>query len=73
MNEPPTVKQIETVFEIQVTKSDTFDESAKDYHLWRVLALIGAFPKKLKDRWDYCNQEAIAGKVLAIYKDRPSY
>ena len=50
MNEPPTVKQIEKVDEIQVTKSDTLDKSAKHYHLWRVLALDSSFPKKIKDR-----------------------
>ena len=46
MNEPPTVKQIENVFEIRVNKSDTFDESAKDYHLWRALAFDRSFLKK---------------------------
>ena len=54
-----------------MTKSDTFDESAKDFNLWRVLAFDRSFPKKIKD-WDYCNQEAIAGKALEMYKDRPS-
>ena len=46
MNEPPTVKQIENVFKIRVNKSDTFDESAKDYHLWRALAFDRSFLKK---------------------------
>ena len=55
MNEPPTVKQIE----IQMTKSNT---SAKDYELWRVLALDSSFPKKIEDHWEYCNQKAIAEK-----------
>ena len=65
MNELPTVKQIG----IQMTKSNT---SAKDYELWRVLALDSSFPKKIKDRWEYCNQEAIAEKALEMYKERPS-
>ena len=54
-----------------MTKSDTFDESAKDYHLWRVLALDSSFPKKIKDRWEYCNQQVITEKALEMYKDRP--
>ena len=72
MNEPQTVKQIEKVVEIQVTKSDALDKAAKDYHLWRVLAFDRSFPQKNEDHWDYCNQEAITRKALEMYKDRPS-
>ena len=48
LNKAPTVKQIEKVVEIQVTISDTFDKSAKDYRLWRVLAFNRSFHNKLK-------------------------
>ena len=37
-----------------------------------MLAFDRSFPKKIKDRWDYCNKEAIAKKALEMYKDRPS-
>ena len=37
-----------------------------------MLAFDRSFPKKLKDRWDYCNKEAIAKIVLEMYKDMPS-
>ena len=35
--------------------------------------LVAKFGKCILDRWIYCNQEAIAPRALAMYKERPGY
>ena len=43
----------------------------KEYSSWQNLANYTNISKCILDRWIYCNQEAIARRALAMYRERP--
>ena len=67
--ETPTLKDIEKEIIIVTTELDSVGK--KEYSSWQNLANYTNISKCILDRWIYCNQEAIAGRALAMYRERP--
>lgn len=69
---PPCLKDIEKEVEIHMNMCGTKSQQDQEYQLWTSVSKDKTFFKKIKDRWEYCNQEAIAKKALEMYRERPS-
>ena len=70
VSETPTLKDIEK--EIIIMATTEWDSvGKKEYSSWLNLANYTNISKCILDRWIYCNQEAIAGRALAMYRERP--
>ena len=69
VSETPTLKDIEKEIIMATTEWDSVGK--KEYSSWLYLANYTNISKCILDRWIYCNQEAIAGRALAMYRERP--
>ena len=69
VSETPTLKDIEKEIIMATTEWDSVGK--KEYSSWLNLANYTNISKCILDRWIYCNQEAIAGRALAMYRERP--
>ena len=69
VSETPTLKDIEKEIIIVTTKWDSVGK--KEYSSWQNLANYTDISKCILDRWINCNQEAIARRALAMYRERP--
>ena len=69
VSEMPTLKDIEKEIIMATTEWDSVGK--KEYSSWLNLANYTNISKCILDRWIYCNQEAIAGRALAMYRERP--
>ena len=69
VSETPTLKDIEKEIIIVTTEWDSVGK--KEYSSLQNLANYTNISKCILDRWIYCNQEAIARRALAIYRERP--
>ena len=67
--ETPTLKDIEKEIIMVTTERDSVGK--KEYSTWLNLANYTNISKCFLDRWIYCNQEATAGRALAMYRERP--
>ena len=70
VNETPTLKDIDK--EILMVKTECDSVTNMEYRLWQNLANYTSIIKSILDRWIYCNQEEIARRALAMYRDGPS-
>ena len=69
VSETPTLKDFEQDIIIATTEWDSVGK--KEYSLWLNLANYTNISNCILDIWIYCNQEAIAGRALARYRERP--
>ena len=69
VSETPTLKDIEKEIIMATTEWDSVGK--KEYSSWLNFANYTNISKCILDRWIYCNQEAIAGRALAMYRERP--
>ena len=69
VSETPTLKDIEKEIIMVTTEWDSVGK--KEYSSCQNLANYTNISKCILDRWIYCNQEAIAGRALAMYRKRP--
>ena len=69
VSETPTLNDIEK--EIIIVTTEWHSVVKKEYSSWQNLANYTNISKCILDRWIYCNQEAIARRALAMYRERP--
>ena len=69
VSETPTLKDIEKEIIIVTTEWDSVGK--KKYSSWQNLANHTNISKCILDRWIYLNQEVIARRALAMYRERP--
>ena len=69
INETPTLKDIENEILRVTTECDLV--ANKEYCLWPNLADHTIISKSISDRWIYCNQEEIARRAVAMYREPP--
>ena len=70
VNETPTLKDIENEILRVMTECDRV--ANKEYRLWQNLAYYTIISKSISDRWIFCNQEEIARRAVAMYREPPS-